>query len=129
MSMRLAVAWVAIVALLGGCSQASMIPMHQLDRDVYRKPGSYRIKLHGWNEYNARRFSVTDSTVVIEELHVTDDHYKRTKHDMPIVIPLEDVEYVGQMETNWLGTSFAVVGIAAIVVFFYALSHSDEFGY
>jgi hypothetical protein len=106
------------VLFLAGCSRAVEIPRQQVGAEEYRKPGDYRIRLKGWNEYYARRFSVTDSTIVIEELVKSDDHYKLKKHDMPIVVPREDVVYVGVMETNWPVT--AVVGgtLVAGIVFF-----------
>lgn len=108
--------------LITGCSRAVEIPRQQVGAEEYRRVGSYKVRLHGWNEYNVRRFSMTDSTVVIEELLATDDHYKLKKHDMPIVVPLEDVEYIGVMKTNWILTTAALVGIGAVVAFFVALS-------
>ena len=114
--------WSIVAALLfTGCSNAQEISRDQLGAEEYRKPGSYRVKLHGWNEYSVRRFSMTDSTVVIEELLVTDDHYKLKRHDMPIVVPLKDVEYIGTMETNWPLTTLALVGLGACAAFIVVL--------
>ncbi len=107
-----------VVLLIIGCSNAQEIPRQKLDAEEYRKPGSYRIKLRGWNEYNARRFSMTDSTVVIEELLTTDDHYKVKRHEMPIVVPLNEVEYIGVMETNVPVTFAAVAAVGTVVAFF-----------
>ena len=102
-----------LALLLTGCSNAKEIPRDQLGAEEYRKPGSYRVKLHGWNEYNVRRFSMTDSTVVIEELLSTDDHYKLKRHDMPIVVSLKDVEYIGEMKANKPLTAVVLIGIGA----------------
>jgi hypothetical protein len=123
------VALVLIVSLLTGCSKAVVIPREELTRDEYRRVGSYRIKLHGWNEYHARQFTLTDSTLVIAELDKGDDRYKRTRHDMPIVVPLKDVEYVTTASgTDWFWTSAAILAVATIVGgfawFVYALGHS-----
>ncbi len=112
-----AISVVLIALLCVGCSRAVEIPRQQLEAQEYRKVGSYKVRLHGWNEYNVRRFSMTDSTVVIEELLVTDDRYKLKKHDMPIVVPREDVEYIAAMETNKPLTTAVLVGAAAGIVY------------
>lgn len=121
-----------VASLLLACSRAAEIPREQLKAQEYRKVGSYKVRLHGWNEYNVRRFSMTDSTVVIEELQDFDDHYKLKKHDMPIVVPLEEVEYIAVMETNKpLTTGVVVIAVAGAVYMTYvalllsALSHSN----
>lgn len=117
--MRRFVAWLVIGTLVvSGCSRAVEIPRGQVGADEYRRVGSYKVRLHGWNEYNVRRFSMTDSTVIIEELLVTDDHYKLKRHEMPIVVPLKDVEYIGVMKTNWVLTTVALVSIGGVVGFF-----------
>jgi hypothetical protein len=108
------VAALALVAsLLTGCSKTVVIPREDLANERYRQVDDYRVKLHGWNEYHARRFSVTDSTVVIEELKPSDDRYKLKRHDMPIVIPRAQVEYVGVMETNKPVTAVVLIGLGA----------------
>jgi hypothetical protein len=117
-----------VALLLVACSRAAEIPHQQLGAKEYRKPGSYKVRLHGWNEYNVRRFSMTDSTVVIEELLVHDDHYKLKQHDMPIVVPLKDVEYIGVMKTNWGVTALAVAAVGAVAGLIVGLSHIGPFG-
>ena len=108
-----------VVALAtSGCSRAVVIPREQVAAEEYRKPGSYRIRLHGWNEYYAKRFSMTDSTVVIQELLHTDDHFKLTRHEMPIVIPLKDVQNISVMETNWPATTVVLVGMGVGLAYF-----------
>jgi hypothetical protein len=127
--MRRLVAWTTVLALvLGGCSRAAEIPREQVTAEDYRKPGSYRIRLHGWNAYYARRFSMTDSTVVIEELLTWDDHFELMRDEMPIVIPLKDVENISVMKTNWLMTAVAVVAIGAVAGLIEALGHFGPFG-
>ncbi|HEX6941529.1 MAG TPA: hypothetical protein VF128_01310 [Gemmatimonadaceae bacterium] len=103
---------------MSGCSKAVLIPRENIQREEYREPGSYRIRLKGWNEYYARRFSVTDSTIVIEELLKSDDRYKLMKHDMPIVVPLDHVEYVGVMKTVVPATTVLLLAGAATLVYF-----------
>jgi hypothetical protein len=103
--------------ILTGCSRAVEIPWEETTDAEYRQPGSYRIRLKGWNEYYARRFSVTDSTVVIEELLEADDRYKLMKHEMPIVIPESEVTSISEMKTNWPVTAVLLAAGATVVGF------------
>lgn len=121
-------AFVLVALMLMACSRAVEIPRDQVGAREYRKPGSYKVRLHGWNEYNVRRFSMTDSTVVIEELLVHDDHYKLKQHDMPIVVPLEEVEYIGVMRTNWWATAGFVAFVGAMAGFIVWLGTIGPFG-
>src|SRR5678809_283767 len=104
------IATVLVVLLLLGCSHAVYLPRYEWNAEEYRKPGSYLIRVHGGKNYNTHRFSMTDSTVVIDELLVIDDLYKMMRHDMPIVVPLKDVEYIGVMETDRLLTGAVLLG-------------------
>jgi hypothetical protein len=123
------IALVLVALLLTGCSKAVVIPREDLTRTEYRKVGDYRIKMHGWNEYHARRFSLTDSTVVIEELKKSDDRYELKKHDMPIVVPLNEVEYIGEMNTNWPLTAVVLAGIGGVVLFWVWIAASGGIGF
>jgi hypothetical protein len=116
---------VAIVVLLSGCSKAVIIPQEDIAKEQYRARGDYRIRLQHWNEYHAHKFSVTDSTLVIEELDKGDDRYKVMKHDMPITVPLEDVASVAIYEgTNWWVTGAAIGIVAAGIGFFVWLGYA-----
>jgi len=117
-----------VVLLLLGCSHAVYLPRYEWNAPEYRKPGSYMIRVHGGKHYNTRRFSMTDSTVVIEELLAVDDHYKLMKHDMPIVVPLKDVEYIGVMETDRLMTTAVLIGLGAFVAAIIVLNSLDWSG-
>ena len=119
----------ALIALtLSACSRAAEIPREQVTAKEYREPGSHRIRLHGWNAYYARSFSMTDSTVVIEELLSWDDHFELMRDEMPIVVPLRDVQNISVMKTNWLMTAVAVVAIGAVAGLLVGLSHVGPFG-
>jgi hypothetical protein len=63
--LRPAISPVPVALMATGCTRSVEIPREQVATKEFREPGYYRIRLHGWNEYNARRFSVTDSTVVL----------------------------------------------------------------
>jgi len=118
----LIVVWISVVALATGCSRGVEVPRTQLESEEYRKPGDYRIRLHGWNEYHARCFAMTDSTVVIEELLQSDDHYKLMRHDLPIVLPLKDVENISVMKTNWPVTGLILGACLGIAYYVWAAS-------
>jgi len=128
MPRRLVTSFVTVVLLLAGCSRAVVIPRELAAEPRYREPGSYRIRLQGWNEYYARRFSVTDSTVVIEELLKSDDRYERMKHDMPIVVQRTEVISIATMETNWPITTVVLVAGAVVLGFLALLIFDDEGG-
>jgi hypothetical protein len=117
MTGRRGISLVMAALLFAGCSKAVVIPRDDLANEKYRAVGDYRIKLRGWNEYHARKFSVTDSTVVIEELKQSDDLYKQKRHDMPIVIPNREVEYIGEMQANKPMTVITLVGIGLAAAF------------
>jgi hypothetical protein len=68
---------------------------------------------------------MTDSTVVIEELSQSDDRYKLKRHDMPIVVPLKDVEYISETKNNPAVTRGVLVGVGLFVAFCFWLSTID----
>lgn len=68
---------------------------------------------------------MTDSTLMIEELHKSDDRYKLLRHEMPVVVPLKDVEYVGEMKNSPAVTRGVVVGVGVFAVLCYAISKID----
>lgn len=116
---------VLVALLLVGCSRAVEIPRDQLEAQESSKVGSYKVRLHGWNEYNVRRFSMTDSTVVIEELLVHDDHYRLMKDRMPIIVPLNEVEYIGVIRTNWWATAGFAAFVGAVAGFIVWLGQDE----
>jgi hypothetical protein len=65
------------------------------------------------SSYKFRKFSVTDSTLVIRELSKSDERYG--KADLPIILPLADVE---SMETkDARETGFLFFATTALLVF------------
>ncbi|HEU4928701.1 MAG TPA: hypothetical protein VFU38_02640, partial [Candidatus Krumholzibacteria bacterium] len=82
------IALLMIILTATGCSKAVEIPRTDIDDVKYREPGSYRIRLRGREEYLAKRFSVTDSTIVIEELMTSDERYRLERASMPREIPI-----------------------------------------
>jgi hypothetical protein len=115
-----------VVALAtSGCSRAVVIPREQVAAEEYRKPGSYRIRLHGWNEYYAKRFSMTDSTVVtdstlvISVLSPADPKYRLAP--LPITVRLDDVDSMARLEgREWTPLVVLAVVVTATVLLYLA---------
>lgn len=102
---RIAVLMIAV--MVSGCSKAVDIPREDIDDAKYREPGSYRIRLKGWDEYLVKRFTTTDSSVVIEELLPSDERFRMGREELPQEISLSQVSSVSRMETN-VPLTFAV---------------------
>jgi hypothetical protein len=100
-----------------GCSKAVEIPRADIDDPKYREEASYRIRLEGREEYLANRFSVTDSTVVVEELLPADERYRLERTTLPITIPISQVSSIAQLETDAWKTYGVVLGIGAAITF------------
>jgi hypothetical protein len=113
---------ILLIALLAtGCSKAVEIPRTEIDDPAYREPGSYRIRVQGREEYLVRRFSISDSTIVVEELLPSDERFRTEREDLPTSIPLVQVESISRMETNGLLTAVVltpIVIVGALMVWF-----------
>jgi hypothetical protein len=119
---------VIALLLLGGCSRAVEIPPGQVDDPQYQAVGSYRIRLQGREEYLVRRFSVTDSTVAIEELHPSDQRFRFGREKLPITVARERVLSVSIMKPDILMTTLAGVGVAALAYFVFLIFTFDYGG-
>ena len=108
--------WSLCVALIAtGCSKAVEIPRSEIANEEYREPGSYRIRMKGWEEYLVTRFSVTDSTVVIEELSPSDERFRFQRESLPMTLPLSEVSSISRKETREK-TMFLIVTLSAVAV-------------
>lgn len=101
--------WVLILYVLTGCSKAVELRRADMDDAKYREPGSYRIRLENREQYLVRRFVVTDSTMVIEELMPADERYRAWREELPVTIPRTDITSFAQLETDYVVS--AAVGI------------------
>ncbi len=115
------IATTLVAPTLISCSKAVEIPRDDIDDPKYRDAGSYRIRLQGWEEYLAARFSVTDSTIVIEELLPSDERFRTGRENLPITIVRERVASVSHMETNWWVTVPVVTGFGLVAGLFILL--------
>jgi len=122
--------WVAAVILIASmtaaCTKAVVIPRADWADYEKRIEGSYRIRLTSREDYLVRRFSTTDSTVVIEEMLPGDERYRTRRTELPIAIPLSEVESIAETRTNWgvLGP-VVLIGTAALGYFLYLLITLD----
>jgi hypothetical protein len=99
--------------LVTGCSGTKQVPREEFEA-VSRQPLSFhQIFMADGSSYKFRKFSVTDSTLVIRELSKSDERYG--KADLPIILPLADVE---SMETkDARETGFLFFATTALLVF------------
>lgn len=95
-----------------GCSEAVEIPREQIANQPENHIG-YRIYMVDGSHYSAKRYSVTDSTLVIEKLNPADVRHKKVA--VPIVLPLADVQSVSKLELKE-GTSFAFAATLGVIV-------------
>ena len=113
-SIRAAVALVTAAAFfLAGCSKAVRVPDNKLAPSTEWE-GLYRVTTTT-DEFTARHFSVTDSTLVITKLGGSDKHYALIK--LPVTIPLGEVKWVERLEGSDGQTAVTVVAIAVVASF------------
>lgn len=74
----------------------------------------HRIELVDGTHYAVERFSVTDSTVVIEELHRIDERRKRT--ELPLQVPIADVKSISAIDIHEGRTFLLAATIVTVVV-------------
>ena len=79
----------------------------------------------GWEEYLVKRFSVTDSTVVIEELSPGDERFRMGRGQLPYVISWDRVESIARVKINPMGTAAIVLTVGLLVSFIVWLSTAD----
>ncbi len=111
---------VLIAGMTTGCSKAVEIPRDQFEAAAGEESARYRVEMTDGSQYTVERFSLTDSTVVIEELGPSDERYKRAV--LPIVLPLGDLEAIARYEFDKDRSFFALVGagVVALAIIFLA---------
>ena len=100
------------VLVLIGCSKAVELPRDQIANQPESHIG-YRIQMVDGSRYSAKRYSVTDSTLVIEKLNPSDSRYKKVS--VPIALPITSVQSVSKLELKE-GASFAVVATFGVIM-------------
>ena len=108
-SLRRTVAVLLCVLTVSGCSRAVSIPREEFAAPASAGPGEYRVRTVRGDEYIAERFSVTDSTLVIEKGDAA-----------PITIPIDEVASVHRIEHHVplyvaIGGVILFIGAVALV--------------
>jgi len=109
------VSCVLIALMATGCARAVLVPREDYDRASQERGKTHRVDMQDGSYYLARRFVVTDSTVVVEELYPSDKRYG-PHVTMPISLTMQDVASISRVETNWMRTGIVVLGITAVTV-------------
>lgn len=112
--MRRAIALVLTALMSTGCSKAIEIPRDQFEAASRDDSMRHRIELVDGTRYAVVRFSVTDSTLVIEELHRTDERRKKTA--LPLTIPIADVKSIDAIDIHEGRTFLLAATIVTVVV-------------
>jgi hypothetical protein len=120
LTLRRSIALILIVFMAAGCSKPVEIPHDQFESAAREEHARHRIQKIDGSHYTVERFSLTDSTVVIEKLNRTDARYKRTA--LPIVVPLSDVESISKYELDKDRSFFALVGAGAVALLVIAMA-------
>ncbi len=128
-SARRGLALVLIAFLMTGCTKAVEIPPADIDKPEYRWPGSYRIRVTTHEEFLVRKFSTTDSTIVVEQLLSTDERYGSAKQPLPIVIPRANVASIAAISkspsTGGIVIGGVIIGLAVFLIL--VSSNRDEY--
>ena len=110
--MRRFLAPILVALLVTGCSGAKQVPREAFEAES-RKPMRLRhVHLVDGSAWAVAKFTVTDSTLIIQELNRVDERYEHAV--VPIVLSLEDVESVESKDLR--GPAFFIlVGLAVTV--------------
>ena len=113
------IACVLTALLLTGCSSTKQVPSEEFKAASQLPNRIYDVRTKDGSLYVARHYSVSDSTLVITELHKKDERY--TSATMPIVLQLDDVASIQMRDQREAGQvlvlmAFAVVGIALVAL-------------
>lgn len=117
--MRRAVALIVTAFMATGCSKTVEIPRSEIDEPQHREAGSYRIRVKTGEEFWAKRYSTTDSTIVVEELLPPNELRGTVVVVLPLVIKRSDVESIARTRSS-AGLAIGVVifaGVAFLIMF------------
>jgi hypothetical protein len=99
------------VTVSGGCMRSTELPRTDVE-SVNAWHGNYRIET-GSTHFIAHDFTTTDSTLVITRLSGADRQFGRIQ--MPVTIPLSNVQKVSKEEVDVPKTGLIVVGGALLL--------------
>jgi hypothetical protein len=113
---------VLIAFLVTGCSSTRQVPREEFEAVSHEPLRVHHVTMTDGSDYSVTRFSVTDSTFVIEELGKTDERYAYAV--MPIVRRLDSV---AALETKDARGEAWVVLVVVGLVFIAVTAGSDWF--
>ena len=96
--------WIALTTIvllllaMSGCTKTIEVPPGQFEQASWIDDATHRIRTTNDKEYMAKRFYVTDSTLVVWELSPAHSTYRVER--VPITLPLDEVQSVAQVESN-----------------------------
>lgn len=115
---RRAIGSFMIALMATGCSRTVNVPLDQVD-SVRDPKARHRIHMDDGSEYAVRRFTATDSTIVIDDLSPTDARFGTAK--LPITLSRENILSVSRAE----GPNILVVGSIMLVGVFFIVALSS----
>ena len=113
---------VILLSFLAACTRTVEMPRTDIAAEAGREARrGWQIDTRSGERYLAKRYSLTDSTLVIEELAGADVFYGEHKGPGTIVIPLSDLAAVSRVKISagsvvLIGMSLLVVGVLAISI-------------
>lgn len=101
------IAIVLIALLVTGCASTKQVPREEFEAMSHKPLHTHRVTMADGTTYSVMRFSVTDSTFVIEELGKTDERYQQA--ELPIILPLGDVATLAARDARGEAWGFWVI--------------------
>jgi hypothetical protein len=80
------------------CSRTMEVPREQFEAAASEKGVAHCITTGGGEEYLVTRFSVVDTTLIIEQLRPDDTRHHEVA--LPITLPINDVETIARIESR-----------------------------
>ncbi len=117
--LRRAIATVPFIVALAGCTKTVDVPIDDLE-SVHDRKARHHVNMVDGSQYSVRQFTVTDSTLVIDDLSPTDS--RKGVVNEPITVPRDSIASVERLEGGQY-LIFGTVALAAVLLIFgYALA-------
>lgn len=118
--------------LLTGCSSTKQVPREEFEAVSQLPNRIYDVRTNDGSLYVARHYSVSDSTLVINELHKKDERHGQAV--LPIVLQLDEVTSVEMRDQREAGqvvvlTVLVLLGIGLIALIIDAADGGVDTGY
>ena len=107
---------VVLIAAAAGCSKTVDVAMSDLE-SVHDRKARHHVSMLDGSRYSVRQFTVTDSTLVIDDLSPTD--IRKGAVTEPIVLPRDRIALVQRLE----GRQYEIFGVAALIAVLLPLAY------